>query len=157
MANLRCAAERLRCVVRTPGIYLIPRGDGRVTVGSTVEMAGFDESVAEDSVRKMAALALRLLPEAEAPAEMDMWAGLRPGTPDGLPILGQAAQRDCWQATGHYRDGILLGPVTGRVMAQVMLGETPDVALEPFAATRFVAAASGRGGSIDHVASAVLA
>ena len=80
---------------------------------------------------------MSLLPEAEAPPLMDMWAGLRPGTPDGLPILGKAEEEHCWHATGHYRDGILLAPVTGQVMAQAMLGETPDVALGTFAASRF--------------------
>jgi glycine oxidase len=137
MANLRCRPERLRCVVRAPGIYLVPRGDGRVTIGATVEHVGFDETVQEESIRKMAEAALSLLPEAEAPPEMDMWAGLRPGTPDGLPILGAAAKDHCWHATGHYRDGILLAPVTAHVMAQAMLGEATDVGLEAFAATRF--------------------
>jgi glycine oxidase len=137
MANLRLAPERLRCVVRAPGIYLVPRGDGRVTIGATIEHVGFDETVQEPSIRKMAEAALSLLPEAEAPPQMDMWAGLRPGTPDGLPILGAAAEKHCWHATGHYRDGILLAPVTAHVMAQAMAGELPDVGLEAFAATRF--------------------
>ena len=137
MANLRCAPERLRCVVRAPGIYLVPRGDGRVTIGATVEHVGFDQTVQEPSIRKMAEAALSLLPEAEAPPQMDMWAGLRPGTPDGLPILGKAEKENCWHATGHYRDGILLAPVTGHVMVQAMLGETPDVALGDFAPSRF--------------------
>ena len=138
MANLRLAPDRLRCVVRAPGVYLLPRGDGRVTIGATIEHVGFDETVQETSVRRMAAAALSLLPEAEAPPEMDMWAGLRPGTPDGLPILGPAAKANCWHATGHYRDGILLGPVTGHVMAQAMLGEVPDVPLQAYAAMRFI-------------------
>ena len=138
MANLRCRPERLRCVVRAPGIYLIPRGDGRVTIGATIENdAGFDETVKEDAIRRMAEAARKLLPEAEAPAQMDMWAGLRPGTPDTLPILGKADRAHCWHATGHYRDGILLAPVTAHVMAQAMLGETPAVALEPFSPQRF--------------------
>jgi glycine oxidase len=137
MANLRCQPEQLRCVVRAPGIYLVPRGDGRVTIGATIEHVGFDETVQEPSVRRMAEAALSLLPEAEAPPLMDMWAGLRPGTPDGLPILGAADEKHCWHATGHYRDGILLAPVTARVMAQAMAGETPDVALEAYALGRF--------------------
>ena len=137
MANLRCEPERLRCVVRAPGIYLIPRGDGRVTIGSTIEHAGFDETVQEASVRRLADAAKALLPELEVPAQMDMWAGLRPGTPDGLPILGRSEKKNCWHATGHYRDGILLGPVTARVMAQAMTGEAPDVPLESYKPSRF--------------------
>jgi glycine oxidase len=137
MANLRCQPDRLRCVVRAPGIYLVPRGDGRVTIGATIEHVGFDETVQEPSIRRMAEAALSLFPEAEAPPLMDMWAGLRPGTPDDLPILGAAEKQHCWHATGHYRDGILLAPVTAQVMAQVMAGERPDVALDAFAPGRF--------------------
>ena len=137
MGNLRCAPDRLRCVVRAPGIYLIPRGDGRVTFGSTLEHVGFDETVQEDSVRRMAKVARAWLPEAEAPEQMDMWAGLRPSTPDGLPILGAAEAHHCWHATGHYRDGILLAPATAQVMAQAMLGTALDVPLDAFSPARF--------------------
>jgi glycine oxidase len=137
MGNLRCAPDRLRCVVRAPGVYLIPRGDGRVTFGSTLEHVGFDETVQEDSVRRMAEVARAWLPEAEAPEQMDMWAGLRPGTPDGLPILGAAEAHHCWHATGHYRDGILLAPATAQVMAQAMLGTALDVPLDAFSPARF--------------------
>jgi len=137
MGNLRCEPDRLRCVVRAPGIYLIPRGDGRVTIGSTIEHAGFDETVQEVCVRRLADAARALLPEAEAPLKMEMWAGLRPGTPDGLPILGHSEQKNCWHATGHYRDGILLAPVTARVMAQAITGEVPEVPLEAYRPSRF--------------------
>jgi glycine oxidase len=137
MVNLQCEPQRLRCVVRTPGVYLVPRGDGRVTVGATLEHAGFEEVVQEAQVRTLLDAALRLLPEATIPSPIDAWTGLRPGTPDGLPILGSAKRPHCWHATGHYRDGILLAPVTARVMAQTMLSETPDVSLEPFSPARF--------------------
>lgn len=137
MANLQCAPERLRCVVRTPGVYMIPRGDGRVTIGATMEHAGFDETVQEAKIQPMIKAALRLLPEAAIPSPIDAWAGLRPGTPDGLPILGTATNEHCWEANGHYRDGILLAPATARVMTQAMFGETPDVRLEAFSPARF--------------------
>ncbi len=137
MANLRCQPERLRCVVRVPGINLIPRGDGRVTIGATLEHAGFDETVQEPSIRRLIEAALCLLPEAKTPPQRESWAGLRPGTLDGLPILGAAETAHCWHATGHYRDGILLAPVTACVMVQAMLGESPDVTLEAFTPARF--------------------
>jgi glycine oxidase len=145
MANLRCPPERLRCVVRAPGIYLIPRGDGRIAIGATLEHADFDQQVEEAAIRQLIHAARHLLPEAEAPDPMETWAGLRPGTPDGLPILGRvegpaegsAAHPHCWQATGHYRDGILLAPVTARVIAQAILAEPTDVPLEPFSPARF--------------------
>jgi len=139
MANLRCHPDRLRCVVRAPGIYMIPRGDGRVTIGATLEHAGFDESVEESVTRRLAAAACALLPDAEVPPKIDMWAGLRPGTPDMLPVLGPADKPHCWHATGHYRDGILLAPVTARVMAQAITGEKPEVALDAYSSARFAA------------------
>lgn len=137
MMNLRCEPDRLRCVVRTRGVYLVPRGDGRVTVGATLEHAGFDEAVHETQVSGLMQAALRLLPGTTMPSPIDAWTGLRPGTPDGLPILGAAELANCWYATGHYRDGILLAPVTARVMAQAMLREFPDVPLAPFSPDRF--------------------
>lgn len=137
IANLRCEPDRLRCVVRTAAVYLIPRGDGRVTVGATIEHAGYDEAVHEAKIMRIFDSARRLLPESTVPSPLDAWTGLRPGTPDGLPILGPAKTRNCWHATGHYRDGILLAPVTARVMAQAILGETPDVPLDAFSPMRF--------------------
>jgi glycine oxidase len=137
MLNLRCAPERLRCVVRAPGVYLVPRGDGRVVVGATIERVGFDQEVVESAISGLTRAALALLPEASVPVTIDAWAGLRPGTPDGLPILGAASQFHCWHASGHYRDGILLAPGTAQVMAQVMLGEIADVPLAAFSAGRF--------------------
>jgi glycine oxidase len=137
MANLRCEPARLTCVVRTAGVYLVPRGDGRVTVGATIERVGFNEVVHEDQVGGLIQAALGLLPQAIVPSPREAWTGFRPGTPDGLPILGAAQRANCWHATGHYRDGILLAPVTARVMTQAMLGEVPDVPLAAFSAARF--------------------
>ena len=139
MVDLRCAPERLRCVVRAPGIYMIPRGDGRVTTGSTLEHAGFDTHVNEQTISGIGSAARSLLPEIEITPEGERWAGLRPGTPDLLPVLGGSEDGHCWHATGHYRDGILLAPGTARVMAQAIAGEQPDVAIEPFRPGRFAA------------------
>lgn len=137
LANLYCSPERLRCVVRMPGLYLIPRGDGRVTIGATLEHVGFCETVQDDLIRSVIDAALRLLPEATASSPVEAWTGLRPGTPDGLPILGMANKQHCWHATGHYRDGILLAPATAQVMGQAMLGEVTDVSLDAFNPARF--------------------
>jgi glycine oxidase len=143
MLNLHCAPERLRCVVRAPGVYLIPRGDGRVTIGSTLERAGFDETVHEASIAALAERARGLLPELQPMPQVEYWAGLRPGTPDTLPVLGAAAIDHCWHATGHYRDGILLAPATARLMVQMILGETPEIPIGDFAPGRFAAAGEG--------------
>ncbi len=145
MVELRCAPERLKCVVRAPGVYLIPRGEGRVAVGATLENGGFDTQVQESAIAQLVRTAQDLLPELAVPQPLRSWAGLRPGTPDGLPVMGPAKQRAgqtarCWQATGHYRDGILLAPGTAYVMAQAILGEQPDVSLQPFSPARFASA-----------------
>ncbi|MGC9292525.1 MAG: NAD(P)/FAD-dependent oxidoreductase [Acidobacteriaceae bacterium] len=140
MVTVALAAERLRCVVRMPGTYLIPRGDGRVTIGATVERAGFDTSVQESSIQWLVDAASTLLPELQQAQRLESWAGFRPGTPDALPILGPAEAPHCWLATGHYRNGILLAPATARCLAQAMMGELPDVALDAFAAARFTTA-----------------
>lgn len=142
MVSVALPAERLRCVLRTPKFYAIPRGDGRVAIGATVEQAGYDKGVEPASIRTLIAAAAKLLPEVAHAPLLESWAGLRPGTPDGLPILGPAAADHCWHATGHFRDGIMLAPGTARVMAQLLIGEQPDVALEKFSSSRFRAAIS---------------
>lgn len=143
MAELRCAPEQLRCVVRAPGVYLIPRGDGRITLGATIERAGFDDQVDEGAIRGLVNGARKLMPELSMPV-LQSWAGLRPGTPDGLPVMGPALDSRsentaarCWHVTGHYRDGILLAPATALVMAQAIAGEQTSVALDAFGAERF--------------------
>ncbi len=139
------APERLSCVLRTPEFYAIPRGDGRVTIGATIEHAGFDEAVEPHRVAALLTTVSRLLPEILEAQHLESWAGLRPGTPDGLPILGpaSAAIANCWHATGHYRNGVLLAPVTARLLAQAILGESPDVPLENFSPSRFRDLGSG--------------
>ena len=137
MVNVGLAPDRLRCVLRTPEFYAIPRGDGRVTVGATVEKDCFDRTVAADKIRGIVAKAAAFLPELQDAPVLETWAGLRPGTPDELPVLGASAMRNGWYATGHYRNGILLAPVTARVLAQAIAGEMSDVALEDFSPRRF--------------------
>lgn len=137
MVNAGLAPERLRCVIRTPAFYAIPRGDGRVTVGATVERNGFDRTVEADKIRSILDAAAQVLPELGSAPILETWAGLRPGTPDEMPVLGAAGMRNGWYATGHYRNGILLAPVTARVMAQCIAGQRPDVALVDFSPQRF--------------------
>ena len=144
MVQMRCAPERLGCVVRAPEVYLIPRGDGRVAVGATLERVGFDTRVEEGAIAALMRAARQLMPELKAMEPVESWAGLRPGTPDGLPVMGAAAGLEekgakprCWYASGLYRDGILLAPATARVMAQAIAGEQTDVPLAAFSPGRF--------------------
>lgn len=119
------------------GTYIVPRGDNRVVVGSTMEDVGFDERVTAEGINGIRASAFRLLPALRSATLGPQWAGLRPKTPDGLPILGPAAVAGLVYATGHFRNGILLAPITARLIAQVISGESTSVDLRPFRCGRF--------------------
>jgi glycine oxidase len=127
----------LKHVIRAPKAYLIPRSDGRLLVGATVEEAGFDKRTDSATIQRLHHAALALVPKLRDARILEDWAGLRPGTPDALPILGATSTPGYFVATGHFRDGILLAPVTAHVMAQVISGEKPAHDLSAFALQRF--------------------
>ena len=129
--------ELIRHVIRTPDVYLIPRSDGRLLVGATQEEAGFDKRTVPETIQKLHQAALDIVPKLANARIHDAWAGLRPGTPDALPIMGGTSTPGYFVATGHFRDGILLAPVTARVMGQVIAGEPPTLDLGAFRAERF--------------------
>jgi glycine oxidase len=132
--------RQLPCVIRTPELYLVPRGDGRVVIGASVERAGFDKSVQETTIQSLLHEAALLWPPVREAQIVETWAGLRPGSADGLPVIDACGEQNCWIATGHFRNGILLAPATARVMRQLILNETPSVDLSPFRCGRFAAA-----------------
>jgi len=127
----------LKHVIRSPEIYLIPRSDGRILVGTTVEEAGFDKRTDIAMIQRFRQSAITLVPELRNAKILEGWAGLRPGTPDALPILGATATRGYYVATGHFRDGILLAPITAQVMSEVITDTNCKYDLKPFSATRF--------------------
>jgi glycine oxidase len=129
--------ELVHHVVRAPDVYLIPRSDGRMLIGATVEEAGFDKQTVPETILKLRQAALDLVPKLADARILEAWAGLRPGTPDGLPILGATPTPGYFVATGHFRDGILLAPATARVMAEVILGRAPEYDLGAFSPLRF--------------------
>ncbi|MGA7398666.1 MAG: glycine oxidase ThiO [Candidatus Sulfotelmatobacter sp.] len=129
--------ELLKHVIRSPDVYLIPRSDGRIIVGTTVEEAGFDKRTDVATIQRLHRAAVALVPELGNAKILEDWAGLRPGTPDSLPILGVTATPGYYVATGHFRDGILLAPMTAHVMAQVIEGKIPDHDLVAFSPARF--------------------
>ncbi|MGA7219101.1 MAG: glycine oxidase ThiO [Candidatus Sulfotelmatobacter sp.] len=134
------ARDLLKHVIRSSDVYLIPRSDGRIVVGTTVEKAGFDKRTEIATIQRLHQAAIALVPELRNARILEDWAGLRPGTPDGLPILGATSTPGYFVATGHFRDGILLAPITAHIMAKVVAGESPDYDLAAFSATRFLAA-----------------
>ena len=127
----------LRHVIRAPEVYLVPRSDGRILIGATVEEAGYDKRTDPHSIRTMHQAAVQLLPALGQARVLEAWAGLRPGSPDNLPILGETETPGYFVASGHFRDGILLAPVTAHVMAQLVTGRRSEYDLAPFSPARF--------------------
>ena len=131
-------AAKLRHVIRTPEVYLVPRSDGRLLIGATVEEAGFDKRTVAETIQRMHRAAIAMIPALATCRVLESWAGLRPGTPDDLPILGSTRTPGYLVATGHFRDGILLAPVTAQVMAQVVTGVAPEHDITAFSPDRFM-------------------
>ena len=125
-------------VVRNHSIYMVPRLDGSVVIGATVEDVGFDKTLIEDDLLALQRRAATLLPSLAAAEVLERWAGLRPATVDQLPLIGQT-DRNIVVAGGHFRNGILLAPATAHVVGQLVLGETPHFDLHAFEPRRFAA------------------
>lgn len=124
--------------------YLVPRGDGRLLAGSTMEDAGFDKSQTPGGLRRILDAAVEMIPALENARVLETWSGLRPDTPDHLPILGPTDIGGLSIATGHFRDGILLAPITARLARQWILGQKTDLPLDPFSPMRFLKSATAR-------------
>ncbi len=130
--ELRATGGEAPCerIVASERVYLVPRPDGRLVAGATVEERGFDTTVTGGGVHEILREAYRLLPDVAEMELVEAMAGLRPGTPDNLPIVGPGALDGLVLACGHYRNGILLAPITGDAVAALLDGgQLP----EPFA------------------------
>jgi glycine oxidase len=127
----------LKHVVRAEKVYLVPRSDGKLVIGSTLEEAGYDKRTDVNTIQQLLHAAVEVVPALAEAKIHDDWAGLRPGTPDELPILGETELKGYFVATGHFRDGILLAPVTAQVMTDMILGKAATYDLGSFSAARF--------------------
>ena len=130
----------LQHVVHAPDVYIVPRSSGKILVGATVEDVGFDKNVAPSTIQDLRSTAAQYLPELGSAPIIESWAGLRPGTPDDLPILGPADAPRVFVASGHFRNGILLAPVTAKIMADLVAGKAPGFDIGAFAPSRFAPA-----------------
>ncbi len=133
-------AGLLEHVINTFEVYLVPRSSGRILVGATVEDVGFDKTVEPDVIANLHRAAAALVPELAAAQVVESWAGLRPGSPDDLPLLGETETRGAFIATGHFRNGILLAPVTARIIADLVMGKPAAWDISAFSPSRFAAA-----------------
>lgn len=131
-------SRTVRAVVRGSHVYLVPRADGELVIGATSEEMGWDTTVTAGGVYELLRDAHELVPGVTELPLVESGAGLRPASPDNAPLLGPTALPGLHLATGHYRNGVLLTPVTGDAMGQLLeTGELPDDA-RPFTPERFV-------------------
>lgn len=134
MILYKCAEDFLPSMVLAKGRYAIPRRDGHILVGSTLEDAGFDKTPTEDALQSLRATAIELLPALADAQVVKHWAGLRPGSPDGVPYIGAVSGFDgLWLNCGHFRNGLVLAPASCQLLADLMLGREPIVDPAPYA------------------------
>lgn len=141
--------EPLNAVIRTPDLYIVPRGAGRLIIGATVENAGYDKQVDLATISRLYEAAVDLWPSLRNAQILDAWTGLRPAAPDFLPIIGPSPAIDVetgasdsgdqrsWLALAHFRNGIMLAPGTARLLRQMILGQTLSIDVGIFGAGRF--------------------
>ncbi|TBL81150.1 glycine oxidase ThiO [Paenibacillus thalictri] len=135
--SVRMQAPAISATVFTKGCYIVPKLDGTLTIGATQEEAGFVKKPTVAVISELHAKACQLVPALSEAEFVATWTGLRPGTPDGLPYMGRLAEAPGLTiATGHFRNGILLAPVTGLLMQELVTGQTPSLDLAPYAPSR---------------------
>jgi glycine oxidase len=137
--TLRGSAGEPVCerIVAGERVYMVPRADGRLIVGATVEERGFDTAVTAGGIHELLREAYRLIPEIAELELVEATAGLRPGTPDNAPLIGPGAVEGLLIATGHFRNGVLQAPATADCVAALLAGEAPPIDLQRFSPQRF--------------------
>lgn len=138
--QMDAAAPLLEHVLWAPGAYMVPRRDGRLIVGGTVEEKGFDRTITAGGMLTLLEAAWRAVPAIEELPLVETWVGHRPGSRDDAPILGRGPLEGLFYATGHHRNGILLAPVTADAMARLILDDVVEPVLRPFGLERFLPA-----------------
>ena len=137
MVAVKGATCPIKRVLHSSKVYLVPRRDGRILIGATVEYAGFRKAITVGAVNHLLGAAVELVPSMKQLEIVETWSGLRPDTTDHLPIIGPSGIDNLFLATGHFRNGILLAPITGELVAEFMInGRLPDQ-LKPFGLGRF--------------------
>ena len=136
-------SHTIRAIVRGTDVYLVPRADGELVVGATQEERGPDQTVTAGAVHDLLHDAMSVLPVTSELILAETCAGLRPGTPDNGPVVGWCGPAGLLLATGHYRNGILMSPVTADAAVALLAGQAPAPEWEPFTPQRF----SGQDGS----------
>ncbi|HUY85993.1 MAG TPA: FAD-dependent oxidoreductase, partial [Acidimicrobiales bacterium] len=135
--HLALISRSVRGLVENRHIYMVPRSDGRVILGATSEEKGFDTSTTVEAVHDLLHGARMLIPGVAEMQIEEVNAGLRPGSPDNFPMIGPTANQQILAATGHYRNGILLAPITARIICETIISGTFPDSYNRFLPTRF--------------------
>ncbi|MEE8343539.1 MAG: glycine oxidase ThiO [Gammaproteobacteria bacterium] len=134
MIVIRGRPGELKRILLREGRYVIPRRDGRVLVGSTIEDVGFDKGVTKEACKELYQVALELAPCLAKGVIEHQWAGLRPGSPSSVPFVGISPQIEgLWANTGHFRNGLVLAPASARILVDMLLGRPSFTDTTPFA------------------------
>ncbi|MDG9928353.1 MULTISPECIES: glycine oxidase ThiO [unclassified Pseudomonas] len=145
MILYRCDRDFLPSMVLAKGRYAIPRRDGHVLVGSTLEYQGYDKTPTDEALQSLEASARALLPALAEAERVGHWAGLRPGSPSGVPFIGEVPELPgLWLNCGHFRNGLVLAPASCRLLCDLMLGLAPIVEPEPYRPVGLVSSGSPR-------------
>jgi glycine oxidase len=140
MVSLRADGLKIERVIWGEKIYIVPRNDGRILAGATVEYVGFDKQVTAGGIEKILSAAIEVIPEFANAHIEETWAGLRPDSPDHLPILGPTDIDGLVIATGHFRSGVLLTPITARLVRQWITERSVELDWERLSPMRFIEA-----------------
>ncbi|NMX65844.1 glycine oxidase ThiO [Pseudomonas sp. WS 5111] len=136
MILYKCASDFLSSMVLAKGRYAIPRRDGHILIGSTLEHEGFDKTPTEPALESLKASAVELIPALADAQVVGHWAGLRPGSPEGIPYIGKVPGFEgLWLNCGHYRNGLVLAPASCQLFADLLLGHEPVIDPAPYAPT----------------------
>ena len=134
MILYKCAEDFLPAMVLAKGRYAIPRRDGHILIGSTLEHEGFDKTATAEALQSLKASAVELIPALADAEVVGHWAGLRPGSPEGVPYIGEVPGfAGLWLNCGHYRNGLVLAPASCRLLADLLLGHEPIIDPTPYA------------------------
>ncbi|MDX8395800.1 MAG: glycine oxidase ThiO [Mariprofundaceae bacterium] len=143
---LKGEPNTMRHIVKHDDAYFVPRTDGRVLVGASMEAVGFERGTTADVMDQLLQASTKIAPGLKEAEIEQQWMGFRPGSVDGLPFLGPVPQKEgLWIASGHYRNGVALAPITAEIMSNWIVGNTPDLNMSTFAVDRDIHSSSVLG------------
>lgn len=134
MILYKCASDFLPSMILAKGRYAIPRRDGHILIGSTLEHEGYDKTPTDNALESLKASAVELIPALADAEVVGHWAGLRPGSPEGIPFIGPVPNHEgLWLNCGHFRNGLVLAPASCQLLTDLLVGDVPVIDAAPYA------------------------